>query len=116
MGAGPAWMRRGTQGHVAAPRGPASRLRGAIYLFIYIYIYIVSINGSSAFPIGKGYYPLKPSGVINPTVSKSLSVWDKSTSFFLKKISGDVAHTGALDRLRRRRSRASIAWARSTIK
>ena len=28
-GAGPAWMRRGTQGHVAAPRGPAQRLRGA---------------------------------------------------------------------------------------
>ena len=27
--AGPAWMRRGTQGHVAAPRGPAQRLRGA---------------------------------------------------------------------------------------
>ena len=31
-GAGPAWMRRGTQGHVAAPRGPAQRLRGAIYI------------------------------------------------------------------------------------
>ena len=28
-GAGPAWMRRGTQGHVAAPRGPAQRLHGA---------------------------------------------------------------------------------------
>ena len=28
-GAGPAWMRRGMQGHVSAPRGPAQRLRGA---------------------------------------------------------------------------------------
>ena len=36
MGAGPAWMRRGTQGHVAAPRGPAQRLRGAIYIYIYL--------------------------------------------------------------------------------
>ena len=26
--AGPTWMRRGTQGHVAAPRGPTRRLRG----------------------------------------------------------------------------------------
>ena len=40
MGAGPAWMRRGTQGHVATPRGPAQRLRGVIYIHTYIYIYI----------------------------------------------------------------------------
>ena len=37
MGAEPAWMRRGTVGHVAAPRGPAHRLRGAIYIYIFIY-------------------------------------------------------------------------------
>ena len=37
--AGPAWMRRGTQGHVAAPRGPAQRLRGAVNLYIYYIIY-----------------------------------------------------------------------------
>ena len=37
MGAGPAWMRRGTQGHVAAPRGPVQRLRGAIYIILFIY-------------------------------------------------------------------------------
>ena len=30
---GPTWMRRGTPGHVAAPRGPTRRLRG-----IYIYV------------------------------------------------------------------------------
>ena len=41
-GAGPAWMRRGTQGHVAAPRGPAQCLRGAyIYSIIYIIFNIV---------------------------------------------------------------------------
>ena len=38
--AGPTWMRRGTQGHVAAPRGPTRRLRG---VYIYIYIYIIYI-------------------------------------------------------------------------
>ena len=36
---GPAWMRRGTQGHVAAPRGPAQCLRGAVNLYIYYIIY-----------------------------------------------------------------------------
>ena len=29
MGVGPAWMRRGTRGHVVVPRRPAQRLRGA---------------------------------------------------------------------------------------
>ena len=31
--AGPAWMRRGTQGHVAEPRGPTRRLR--VYRYLY---------------------------------------------------------------------------------
>ena len=39
--AGPAWMRRGTQGHVAAPRGPAQRLRGAYISSIIIIFNIV---------------------------------------------------------------------------
>ena len=29
---GPTWMRRGTQGHVAVPRGPTRRLRSVIYI------------------------------------------------------------------------------------
>ena len=29
-------MRRGTQGHVAAPRGPAQHLHGVKYIYIYI--------------------------------------------------------------------------------
>ena len=36
--AGPTWMQRGTQGHVAAPCGPTRRLRGDV-THIYIYIY-----------------------------------------------------------------------------
>ena len=36
---GPAWMQRGTQGHVAAPRGPMQRLCGAVNLYIYYIIY-----------------------------------------------------------------------------
>ena len=36
--AGPAWMRRGTQGHVAAPRGPAQRAYVARLYILYIYI------------------------------------------------------------------------------
>ena len=37
--AGPTWMRRGMQGHVAAPRGPTWHLRGDVKdADIYIYI------------------------------------------------------------------------------
>ena len=54
MGAGPAWMRRGTQGHVAVPRGPAQCLRGAYYI---VFIFIVNIKRFSAFPIWEGSYP-----------------------------------------------------------
>ena len=41
MGAGPAWMRRGTQGHVAAPREPAQRADVAHIYHIYGIIPIV---------------------------------------------------------------------------
>ena len=35
--AGPTWMRHGTQGHVAAPRGPTQRCDGcALFIFSYI--------------------------------------------------------------------------------
>ena len=54
MGAGPAWMRRGTQGHVAAPRGPAQRLRGAIYPYNYLFtLYIIKVLCPSLY--GKGH-------------------------------------------------------------
>ena len=35
--AGPTWMRRGTQGHVVAPRGPTRRLCGVTYIYYYLY-------------------------------------------------------------------------------
>ena len=38
--AGPTRVRRGTQGHVAEPRGPAQRLRGAYYIPI-VYLYYI---------------------------------------------------------------------------
>ena len=40
LGAGPAWMRRGTHGHVAAPRRLAQRLRGANILYTIVYVII----------------------------------------------------------------------------
>ena len=40
--AGPTWMRRGTQGHVAAPRGPMQR----IHIFIIYIVYIMGIQPS----------------------------------------------------------------------
>ena len=45
--AGTMWMRRGTQGHVAAPRGSTQRLHDvSIYLY---YIYILYSKRYSAF-------------------------------------------------------------------
>ena len=38
--AGPTWMRRGTQGHVAAPRGPTRRLCGVMYILLLLLLYI----------------------------------------------------------------------------
>ena len=38
--AGPMWMRRGTQGHVVAPRGPTRRLLGDVTDAQYLYILI----------------------------------------------------------------------------
>ena len=53
MGAGPAWMRRGMQGHVAAPHGPAQRAYVARIYIIYN-LFTKYIRRSSAFPLGKG--------------------------------------------------------------
>ena len=37
--AGPTWMRRGTKGHMAAPRGPTRHLRGTIFTYIIYILY-----------------------------------------------------------------------------
>ena len=69
-------MRRGTQGHVAAPRGPAQRAYVAPRFIIYIYN-LSYIKGVFVLPyIWGGSYPYKPSGYLNTTVSKLPSVWD----------------------------------------
>ena len=51
---GATWMRRGTQGHVAAPRGPAQCLRGALYLY-YLFITYIHKMGLQPSLDGKGY-------------------------------------------------------------
>ena len=63
----------------ARPRGRATRTRAARHvarLYILYYIMYTYINGSSSSPIWGGSYPYKPSGYLNPTISKSSSVWD----------------------------------------
>ena len=57
---------RGTQGHVAEPRGPAQCLRGAFYIYI-VYLYIIYNRGFQLSVDRKGIQPLNPSGIINPT-------------------------------------------------
>ena len=61
------WVQRGTQGHVAEPRGPAQRLRGTLYI-LYSYI-IYSIMGFQPSIDRKGIQPIRSSGVINPMIS-----------------------------------------------
>ena len=40
-GSGPAWMRRGTQGHVAAPRRTRAAPTWRIYIIILLLLYIL---------------------------------------------------------------------------
>ena len=63
MGAGPAWMRRGTQGHVDPRSAPTWRE------YILYSIILININGFLSSPIWGGSYPYKRSGIIYPTVS-----------------------------------------------
>ena len=72
MGAGPAWMRRGTQGHVAAPRGPAQRADVA-HIYIVYSIILINIKCSLSSPYKGGSYPYLRSGIIYPTVSLNKS-------------------------------------------
>ena len=94
----------------ARPRGSATRTRaarprGAIYIILYyIYIYkwvfVLPYMGRVIPVVTVGSY--KPDGF-----EITLRVGLIHKFYFL--ISGDVAHTGPLDRLRHRGSRASIA-------
>ena len=74
-GAGPARMRRGTQGHVAAPRGPAQCLRGA-YILYYIIITIYIKRVLQPRLDGEGINPLKCQALYTRHCLLILSVWD----------------------------------------
>ena len=57
------------QGHVAEPRGPAQRLRGAYYIpIVYLYYILYIQRGFQPSVARKGIHPLGSSGIINPTV------------------------------------------------
>ena len=74
-GAGPAWMRRGTQGHVVAPRGPAQRLRGA-YILNYFIIIIYNKRVLQPRLDGEGINPLKCWVLYTRHSPFYFSVWD----------------------------------------
>ena len=74
-GAGPAWMRRGTHGHVAAPRGPAQRLRGA-YILNYFIITIYNKRVLQPRLDGEGINPLKCRVLYTRHSPFYFSVWD----------------------------------------
>ena len=63
-------MRRGTWGHVAAPRGPMRRLRG-VHLFIFI-LHILYRKGIQPSIYRKGFQPFKPSRIIYPLIFLNL--------------------------------------------
>ena len=101
MGAGPARVQRGTQGHVAEPRGPAQRAYVALHIYYYIHIYKCSLS----FPIWEGSYPYRSSGLIKTTIpSLFFSVGLTHTLFNMQ----DVARGGASDRDRS----SPIKWTR----
>ena len=96
-------MQRGTQGHVAAPRGPPRRLRGKLYIHIYLYSYVIYM-GISAFCSSKGYSnPLKRRIIAFNILRVGLS----STEFTFD--ASDVAIIKALDRAGAEPD-ASIEW------
>ena len=60
----------------ARPRGRATRTRAAClrgaFLYLYYYYYIYNKRGLQPSLDGKGLNPLKPSGLLNPTVSYNI--------------------------------------------
>ena len=87
-------MRRGMQGHVAAPRGPMRRLRDDVTYTLFTYILVIV---HIVFRLSEeNYYPFIPSHNINPPPSFNLlRVGLSSTEFIF--YAGDVAKSEALD-------------------
>ena len=87
-------MRRGTQGHMVALRGPTRRLCGDVTYTLFTYILVIV---HIVFRLSKdNYYPFNLSHSINPPPSFNfLRVGLSSTEFIF--YSGDMAKSEALD-------------------
>ena len=88
-------MRRGTQGHVAAPRGPAQR-GDVAHIYIVYSIILINIKCSLSSPYKGGSYPYLRSGIIYPTVSINKTCVGLKLS--LTYLTGYVARRQASDR------------------
>ena len=96
MGAGPAWMRRGTRGHVAAPRGPAQRPRGAFYLCIDIIYSYRKYKGVFSLPYMGRVIPLQTVESYKP--DSFINIFRVGLKTHIVFNAGDVAEAEALDR------------------
>ena len=103
---GATWMRRGNPGHVAAPRGPTRRLRGALYTYIYIVYrtYIVM----SAFRISEGYSTYICAGYYKPGAFLQLIPWGTNPHVLLTMLVTWTRTERRIDGARR--YHASIGW------
>ena len=73
--AGLTWMRRGTQGHVAAHAGPRDAY--AEYLYLYSYsLHIIYSMGIQPSVYQKGIQPLIPPYLLNRNFPLIFTVWD----------------------------------------
>ena len=83
-------MRRGTQGHVAAPRGPTRHLQGDVTLFIFIYMGVIV---HIVFRLSEEIINyLNTSHVINPMLSLNfLRVGLSSTELFFMQVTWPLA-------------------------
>ena len=113
--AGPTWMRRGTRGHVAAPRGPIRAHAGprSVYITYIIYLFhIVSIMGFQPSVDRKGIQPINPSGVINSTgllIFFCVGLSPTQLSSFQAMWLTEERRSGGAQKIR-----ALIAWTRTT--
>ena len=101
-------MQCGTQGHVAAPRGPTQRLRGVMRrVFIFTYIVIICI----AFRLLEGIInPLNTPRLINPLNSFNFShVGLSSTRFLNRQVTWPIVERWI--KMKHNRG-ASITWTR----
>ena len=105
-------MRRGTQGHVAAPRGPAQRAYVArIYILYIILIYIY--KEFFVLPYMGSVIPLETVGSYKP--DGFLNIFRVGLSSTRSFDAGDMARRWALDRAEQRISRVDRVDQRTMI-